>query len=83
MITKYIKGALVALLLFLGLGFKHFKDKSKRLDKELDQQKQRNTKQLDQIKTHLEQQQVTRDAIKQAEADSHNTNRDYFNKLRK
>ena len=77
MIKQYIKGALVALFLFLSIGFKYFKDKSGRLDKELDQQKQKNAKQLDQIKTHLEQEQLGRESIKQAEAGSH-INRDYF-----
>lgn len=76
-IINYLKGALVALFVFLGLGFKHFKDKSGRLDKELEAQKQRNTKQLDQIKTHLEQEQAARESIKKAEADSY-IKRDYF-----
>lgn len=79
MIAKYIKGALVALLLFLGLGFKHFKDKSSRLDKELELEKQKNTKHNSQVKTYLEQQTKTQESIKNAETDSH-INRDYFSK---
>lgn len=77
MITKYLKGALVALFLFLGLGFKHFKDKSGRLEKDLDSEKLKGKKQEKQVKTYLEYEKAADESIKKAKADSR-IKRDYF-----
>lgn len=76
-IKKYLNLALLGLFLFLGLGFKHFKDKSEKLDKDLEAEKQKNTKQESQVKTYLKQQEISKKEVQRAKDHSF-IKRDYF-----
>lgn len=70
---------MLAIIAFLSIGFKHFKDKSKTLKKDLDIEKIKVTKNKSQIETYIRSEEEANESIKKAEAEAIiSTKRDYF-----